>query len=101
MQQNSFSKEDYNCPMHKTMGMMKAIVKFHEGCLRVIEATSRQERKISMGFIEAQLGNTIIYQLSKMKFIMPTLPEAEIRKQFDKLHADIDEAFTSLQYSKN
>jgi hypothetical protein len=38
--------------MHKTMGMMKAIVKFHENCIRVIESSSKSEKKISMGFIE-------------------------------------------------
>jgi len=29
LQQDSFSKHDFNCPMHKTTGMMKAIVKFY------------------------------------------------------------------------
>ena len=59
MQQNSFSKTDYNCPMHKTLGMMKAIVKFFENCLRVIDATSRSEKKISMGFIDSQLSELV------------------------------------------
>merc|ERR1712226_256788 len=62
LQQNSFSEHDYNCPMTKTLGMMKSIVKFHENCLRVLEATQRSEKKISMGFIEAQLGSDIIYE---------------------------------------
>lgn len=100
MQQNSFSKEDYNCPMVKTMGMMKSIVKFHEGCLRVIEATSRQEKKISMGYIEAKLADTVIYKLTRMKFIMPTLPPAKIAKEFDDLHELIDKSFNELQYQK-
>jgi hypothetical protein len=34
------------------MGMMKAIVKFHENCIRVITESSKQERKVSMGYIE-------------------------------------------------
>jgi hypothetical protein len=38
--------------MHKTMGMMKAIVKFYENCIRVIESSAKSEKKISMGFIE-------------------------------------------------
>lgn len=80
--------------------MMKAIVKFHENCLRVLEATSRSEKKISMGFIEQQLSNTIIYRLTRMKFVMPTLPEQEIRQFFDTLHDDIDKTFSDLQYSK-
>merc|ERR1712166_1649603 len=86
LQQNSFSKTDYNCPMYKTMGMMKAIVKFHENCIRVLEATARSEKKISMGFIEQQLGNGIIFELSQMKFQNPTAPEQNIRTYFDNLH---------------
>jgi len=100
LQQNSFSKTDYNCPMYKTMGMMKAIVKFHENCIRVLEATARSEKKISMAFIEAQLGNDIIYELTQMKFQIPTRPEQEIRTYFDSLHENIDKKFTDLQYSK-
>jgi len=52
LQQNSFSKNDNTCPMYKTMGMMKAIVKFHENCLRIIESSAKSERKVSMGYIE-------------------------------------------------
>jgi len=48
LQQNSFSKNDYNCPMYKTMGMMKAIVKFFDNCIRIIE-----NKKVSMGYIES------------------------------------------------
>lgn len=64
LQQNSFSKTDYNCPLVKTIGMMKAIVKFHECCIRTVEG----EKKRSMGQIEAAMGDNIIYELSQMKF---------------------------------
>jgi len=100
LQQNSFSKTDYNCPMYKTMGMMKAIVKFHENCIKVLEATARQEQKISMAYIEAQLSSDVIYELTQMKFQLPTKPEQEIRTYFDRLHEDIDKKFTDLQYRK-
>lgn len=68
LQQNSFSKHDFNCPMVKTMGMMKCIVRFHEQCLQILEATARSEKKISMGFIESNLGQSVIYELTQMKF---------------------------------
>jgi len=93
LQQNSFSKTDFNCPMYKTMGMMKAIVKFHENCIRVLEATSRSEKKISMGYIESTLGNDIIYELTQMKFQSPNTKEEVVRTYFDKLHEDIDSKF--------
>jgi V-type H+-transporting ATPase subunit A len=101
LQQNSFSKTDYNCPMYKTMGMMKAIVKFHENCIKVLEATARQEQKLSMAYIESKLSNDIIFELTQMKFQLPTKPEQEIRTYFDRLHEDIDKKFTELQYAKS
>lgn len=52
LQQNSFSDNDYNCPLYKTLGMMKVIVRFYENCIRVILESSKNEKKISMGFIE-------------------------------------------------
>jgi len=88
--------------MVKTMGMMKAIVKFHEKCLHVLEATARSEKKISMGFIEQQLGGEqdIIVALSKMKFQIPTIKEEEMRKYFDDLHLQIEKRFNDLLYGQ-
>jgi hypothetical protein len=40
--------------------MMKAIVRFHECCIRTVDS----ERKKSMGQIEQAMGSTIIYKLS-------------------------------------
>ena len=53
--------------------MMKAIVKFHENCQRVIQETSKREKKISMGYIEQALGGEtdVIAGLNNMKFNMP------------------------------
>jgi V-type H+-transporting ATPase subunit A len=97
LQQNSFSKHDYNCPMYKTMGMMKAIVKFHENCVRVINDSSKAERKISMGYIEQTLPD-ILYELTQMKFQRPDLTENVTRKYFDDFHELIDNKFRDLQY---
>ena len=36
LQQNAFSDYDYNCPLYKTIGMMKCIVCFFENGMRVI-----------------------------------------------------------------
>jgi len=49
--------------MYKTMGMMKAIVKFHENCIRVINDSSKAERKVSLGYIEQTLPD-ILYELT-------------------------------------
>lgn len=36
---------------------MKVIVRFYENCIRVILESSKNEKKISMGFIEQTLGD--------------------------------------------
>lgn len=32
LQQNAFSDWDYNCPLYKTVGMLKCIIKYYECC---------------------------------------------------------------------
>jgi len=100
LQQNSFSQHDYNCPLYKTVGMMKAIVKFHENCQRIIAETAQREKKISMGYVEQTLGGEgdVIAGLNNMKFRLPTEPEHEMRKFFDDLHAQIDRRFAEMQF---
>jgi len=63
LQQNSFSKHDYNCPMYKTMGMMRIIDKFHNECLRVITDSAKSEKKISLGLIEQALPD-VVYKMT-------------------------------------
>lgn len=99
MQQNSFSPHDYNCPLYKTVGMMKAIVKFYENCNRVIQDSAKAEKKISMGFIEQTMGNNILDKINNMKFIKPDRPEVEVRAFFDNLHEEIDTKFRDLQFA--
>jgi len=36
LQQNAFSKYDYNCPLPKTIGMMKCIVTYYDNCKKVL-----------------------------------------------------------------
>jgi len=97
LQQNSFSEHDYNCPLYKTLGMMKCIVKFHESCLRVILEEKRADRKISMAMIEQSFGKDILYELTQMKFKIPTLPEAELKKYFDDFYDTIEQKFSDLE----
>jgi V-type H+-transporting ATPase subunit A len=98
LQQNSFSKHDYNCPLYKTMGMMKAIVKFYDNCIRIISETAKRDKKISMGYIEQTLSGDkdVIGRINAMKFILPTTPEHEVVEQFDDLHNLIDTRFQEL-----
>jgi V-type H+-transporting ATPase subunit A len=101
LQQNSFSDYDYNCPLYKTLGMMKIIVRFHENCIRIITESAKHEKKISMGFIEQTLGekNGVIDRINVMKKILPTRPEQEVRKEFDNLLELMENKFRDMQFA--
>jgi V-type H+-transporting ATPase subunit A len=101
LQQNSFSTYDYNCPLYKTLGMMKILVKFYEGCLRLIIDSSKQEKKISMGFIVQTLSSEggVLSQMKRMKKVMPTRPEHEVRKHFDDLLELMESKFRDMQFA--
>ena len=83
--------------MHKTMGMMKCIVKFHESCLKIVEDTSKSEKKVSMGMIESALKDSVVYELTQMKYQLPTLPEVQMRSYFDKFEKTIEAKFSDLR----
>jgi len=79
LQQNAFSKHDYNCPLPKTIGMMKCIIAYYENCRKTLtESALKSEKKLSMALIEETFSKTLIHELKQMKFIDPETPEAEI-----------------------
>ena len=85
LQQNSFSEHDYNCPLYKTLGMMKAIVLFYEGCIRVIVDTAkRSEQKMSMAQIEMYLGRqengNVMDRINSMKFLDPAMAQDSMKR---------------------
>merc|ERR1719223_2084608 len=96
LQQNAFTKYDYNCPLVKTVGMLKCIAVYYENCKRVLLESQKSERKISMALIEEQLGLSVIKELTEMKFILPESPEKEITKKLDDLADKIESEFRKL-----
>lgn len=77
---------------------MKAIVKFYDNCIRIISETAKRDKKVSMGYIEQTLSGEkdVIGMINSMKFLKPTMPENEVFKYFDDLHALIDQRFQEL-----
>lgn len=95
LQQNAFSPYDYNCPLYKTVGMMKAIVKFFENSKRAINESQRSERKISWAVINNAIEKQLL-ELSQMKFKDPKIPQEEMQKYFTNLNEEIDNEFRRL-----
>jgi len=96
LQQNAFSEYDYNCPLPKTIGMLKCIVTYYENCKKVLLESQKSERKISMALIEEAFNTTVINDLKEMKFIDPALPEKEIVKKLDAVAENCENEFRKL-----
>jgi len=96
LQQNAFSTYDYNCPLHKTIGMLRCIITYYENCKKVLLESQKSEKKISMALIEETYEKTLIHELKQMKFIHPELPQAEITAKLDNLAERIESEFRKL-----
>ena len=95
LQQDAFSKDDYNCPLWKTTGMMKCIVKFYTCAHSAIVESQKTDKKLSFSVIKAHLDDEYV-ELSKMKTQMPDQPKEELSAYFDGLVESIDKKFRSL-----
>lgn len=73
LQQNAFSSYDYNCPLFKTVGMMRCIVRFYDNSKKAINESQKSERKISWALISTMIEKQYL-ELSQMKFQDPKQP---------------------------
>ena len=81
--------------------MMKAIVMFYEGCVRVIlDTAKRAEQKISMAqielFLQREENGNVMDRINNMKFFDPQMPKAQMQREFDDLHQAISKAFNEI-----
>lgn len=96
LQQNAFSDYDYNCPLYKTIGMMKCICAYYDNCKKVLMESQKSEKKISMALIEEAFNKTVIYKLKRMKNQDPALPAEQITKHLNDLAETIENEFRKL-----
>lgn len=95
LQQNAYSKYDFVCPLHKTLGMMRCIVRFFENAKRVINESLKSERKISWAIIQNTLEKQFL-ELSQMKFQDPKQPQEKLNEYFANFAEEIDNEFRKL-----
>lgn len=96
LQQNAFSPHDYNCPLVKTIGMMKCIVTYYDQCKKILKESQTMDKKISMALIEETFAKTVIDELKNMKFLLPDTPVQKIKEQLDGLAENIENEFRRL-----
>jgi V-type H+-transporting ATPase subunit A len=104
LQQNAFSEHDYNCPLTKSIGMLRAIVTLYTRCLKAVTgsdvvgktaAAAEGAKTVTWNVIKASAGK-VIYRVTDMKFLDPRTPDADMAKYFGAIIDDINAAFDEL-----
>jgi V-type H+-transporting ATPase subunit A len=95
LQQNAYSDWDYNCPITKSVALMKAIVKFHDLAQNAI-AVSPAENKVTWAQISTTM-RPLITRITELKFINPKTEPKEINAIIDKLCGELDTAFEAFK----
>lgn len=76
---------------------MRNIIAFYEMAKHGVESTAQSDNKITWAVIRDSLGD-IMYKLSSMKFKDPVKDgEADIKKEYEQLHDDMQTAFRNLE----
>jgi V-type H+-transporting ATPase subunit A len=104
LQQNAFSEHDYNCPLAKSVGMLRAIVTLYTRCLKAVTggdavgktaAVVEGAKTVTWNYIKATVG-PIIHRVTDMKFLDPRTPESEMARYFAVIVDDINAAFDDM-----
>lgn len=95
LQQNAYSDNDYMCPLYKTIGMMKCIVKFYDTARKYI-SESKGEKKVTWTLFQNQLTKEY-KELTRMKLQTPKTPREEMNEYFNGICDQIEKEAAKLQ----
>lgn len=93
LMQNGLVPYDCRCPLHKTVGMLRCIVHFHDKCIANVKMSA--ERPLTWSRIKQGLADQYV-RLTTMKRFEPSKSEEEALEFFGALVADIDHGFAEL-----
>ena len=103
LQQNAFSEHDYNCPVSKSVGMLRTIVVLFNRCMKAVTGGDASKPVSSSADTKVQTWNSIkatagdlIYKVTQLKFLDPKTDDAEFAKQFLILQDAINAAFDEM-----
>ncbi|XP_075675874.1 V-type proton ATPase catalytic subunit A-like [Dermatophagoides pteronyssinus] len=96
LQQNGYTPYDRFCPFYKTVGMMKNMIGFYDLAKNAVDS-NKGDNRVTYAMIKEAM-NDIMYQLSSMKFKDPVkMGEAKIKKDFEELYENMQQAFRNLE----
>jgi len=93
LSQNAFSDFDYTCPLVKTAGMLRCLVRFYELAIKAVRTVG--EKPVTWAKIRAILKKQYD-NLTSMKFIDPSQSELELSKQLKTIEDDITRGFGDM-----
>jgi len=93
LSQNAFSEFDYTCPLIKTAGMLRNIIKFYELSIKAIRASA--DRKMTWARIRHNLKKQYD-ALVDMKFIPPALDDDKLQERLDVILKEMQSGFQDL-----
>jgi len=104
LQQNAFSEHDYNCPLTKSIGMLRTIVTLYTRCVKAVTggdsvgktvSAAEGAKTVTWNVIKATVG-PVIHKVTEMKFLDPRTPEGDMVSYFSKLGDAINSAFDEM-----
>lgn len=94
LQQNAFTDYDYTCPLTKSVGMLKAIIKFYNAAQRAV-AESPPDAKVTWAMIKTAQAH-LIQKVVDTKYVNPKESDREIVDIYDRIICEIEESFAAL-----
>lgn len=99
LQQDAFSDHDYNCPLVKSLGMLRAIIRLHDRAQRAIVETQDADDAGVDAFTWRSFRAThpeVLDMITQMKFQEPEQEEDKLRAHFQGVLHEIDDVFDNL-----
>lgn len=94
LMQNGFSDWDYNCPMHKTTGMLQCMVKFFDLSMHAVD--THTGKGITWARIRRSLHAQYVGIVSLKQLSPADSDEKEVTDTVHKLLEDLDSGFADL-----
>jgi len=93
LSQNAYTDFDYTCPLIKTAGMLRNIIRFYDGAMKAIKGAA--DKKMTWHRISTNLKEQYD-SLVAMKFILPNQSDAALRREFENIFQSIENGFSDL-----
>ena len=99
--QNAFSEYDFNCPLNKSVGMLRCIVLLYNRCLKAVTGSieggraAGDAKTVTWNIIKATCGKAI-NSVTDMKFKDPRSSDSDFATYFSAVADEVNASFDEL-----